>query len=86
MFPKGAYPRLEFCVDNVKTLCMYCHLRWWHKNPIEAYEWFTAKFPERDAALRIMKQNQSPLTEDIIKELIKETEVLIEKENHTRNC
>jgi hypothetical protein len=38
---------------------MHDHLNWWHKNPLEATEWFKTRFPERYAYLqanRGMKQ------------------------------
>lgn len=33
--------------NNIKVLCGYCHLRWWHAHPMEASEWFKERFPER---------------------------------------
>ena len=30
---------MQFDPNNVKTLCLGCHLYWWHKHPIEAKEW-----------------------------------------------
>ena len=30
---------MQFDVNNVKALCLGCHLYWWHKHPIEAKEW-----------------------------------------------
>ena len=30
---------MQFDVDNVKALCLGCHLYWWHRSPIEAQEW-----------------------------------------------
>ena len=30
---------MQFNLDNVKVLCVGCHLYWWHKHPIEAREW-----------------------------------------------
>jgi len=29
------------------VLTYHNHINWWHKNPIEAAEWFKKKFPER---------------------------------------
>ena len=26
---------------------MHNHMHWWHKNPLEASDWFINKFPER---------------------------------------
>ena len=39
IYPRGKYPKMSFDVDNVKALCVGCHLYWWHKHPIEAKEW-----------------------------------------------
>ena len=32
---------------NIKALCYNCHINWWHKNPVEAGEWFRKKWPGR---------------------------------------
>lgn len=37
---------------NMKILCLHCHLNWWHKNPLEAFEWFESTFPDRYKYLR----------------------------------
>ncbi len=39
IYPKGRYRKMQFDPDNVKALCLGCHLYWWHKHPIEAKEW-----------------------------------------------
>lgn len=39
IYPRGKYPKMQFDTDNVKVLCVGCHLYWWHKHPIEAKEW-----------------------------------------------
>jgi 5-methylcytosine-specific restriction endonuclease McrA len=38
---------LAFDPINMKVLCYHDHLNWWHKNPVEAGEWFQTKFPSR---------------------------------------
>lgn len=38
---------LRFDPMNILCLCYFHHLSWWHKNPVEAGEWFNAKFPDR---------------------------------------
>lgn len=46
---------MEFNPDNLKLLCVGCHLFWWHKNPIEASEWIkTALTPQRLKRLRML--------------------------------
>lgn len=39
IYPKGQHRKMEFDPDNVKLLCVGCHLYWWHKNPVEAWQW-----------------------------------------------
>ena len=39
IYPRGKYPKMQFEVENVKALCVGCHLYWWHKHPLEAKEW-----------------------------------------------
>jgi 5-methylcytosine-specific restriction endonuclease McrA len=46
ILPKGQYKNYEFCSWNLKTLCMGCHLQWWHKNPIEASLWLRTEHPD----------------------------------------
>ena len=38
--------------NNAKALCIKHHLYWWHRNPLEAWEWFENKFPDRTEYLR----------------------------------
>lgn len=47
VIPVSAGNILSFDELNLKVLCYHCHLNWWHKNPIEAGEWFKTKFPDR---------------------------------------
>lgn len=32
---------------NIKALCYNCHMNFWHKDPLNASEWFRWKFPGR---------------------------------------
>lgn len=47
----GAYPALRFDPFNAIALCHRCHIYWWHKEPLEASEWFQNKFPAQYAYL-----------------------------------
>lgn len=47
--------RLRWEPLNMKILCYHCHLNWWHKNPLEAFEWFESKFPDR---YKFIKENR----------------------------
>lgn len=39
-------------VENILCLCAYCHLHKWHEQPVEAWDWFDKKFPDRRKKLR----------------------------------
>tara|TARA_R100001079_G_C4420588_1_gene139574 strand:- start:207 stop:632 length:426 start_codon:yes stop_codon:yes gene_type:complete len=43
----GSHKSFELDPTNMKVLCAYCHLHWWHKDILHATEWFKEKFPER---------------------------------------
>ena len=55
---------MQFDVNNVKALCVGCHLYWWHKHPIEAKEW-AVKALGRARLNKLKKQantiNKTPL-------------------------
>lgn len=51
---KGRYSRLRFELLNLMTLCVGCHLYFWHKSPLEAFRWFEQKYPGRREQLEIM--------------------------------
>jgi 5-methylcytosine-specific restriction endonuclease McrA len=40
---------------NIITMCFHCHINWWHKNPVEAGEWYRNTFPEEWAYLQVLK-------------------------------
>lgn len=45
--PVSAGNKLRWDINNLKILCYHCHINYWHKNPLDAAEWFKKKFPER---------------------------------------
>lgn len=47
VIPVSAGNKLRWDVMNMKILCYHCHINWWHKNPMDAYAWFSDKYPER---------------------------------------
>ena len=48
---------MEFLSENVKLLCPYHHLFWWHRNPIEAHEWLQTAIPvDRQKKLKLASQ------------------------------
>lgn len=46
IIPRGNQT-LRFDPMNALSLCYPCHLHWWHSNPLEATDWFSAKYPNR---------------------------------------
>lgn len=45
---------------NIKALCSYHHRYWWHSSPIDAYQWFADKFPERLKYLNKQAKKRTP--------------------------
>ncbi len=54
---KGAYPHLQFDLENMMLLCYHDHILWWHHEPTEAGLWFKKKFPQRYKYLEKAKKN-----------------------------
>jgi 5-methylcytosine-specific restriction endonuclease McrA len=52
IFPEGTYHGMSANPDNIKSLCSYCHIWWWHSEPTESGQWFRDTFPERYERLR----------------------------------
>jgi hypothetical protein len=55
VYSKGRDTRLRWVLINHLALCLGCHLYWWHKQPLEAYEWFRQKYPERYEQLQVWR-------------------------------
>ena len=55
IYPRGKYPKMQFNLENVKALCIGCHLYWWHKHPIDAREW-AEKTLGKALLMRLKKQ------------------------------
>ena len=47
----------------------HCHNFWWHLEPMQSRDWFTAKFPERDKYLRSVKYIIKPWTVQEVQEI-----------------
>lgn len=60
---------LRWNLANLKTLCVGCHLFWWHKNPLEASEWFRNKFPDRYELIEDLRNEITKYTLDDLLEL-----------------
>jgi hypothetical protein len=64
---------LRWDMNNVKLLCQRHHIYWWHREPMEAWQWFQEKYPIRaDYILRnknkVVKYSVTDL-EDKLEEL-----------------
>jgi len=70
VIPVSASQFLRFDLQNLKCLCYHCHFNWWHKNPLEASEWFKNKFPERHEYLQNNKHTIDQRTKEELLELI----------------
>jgi len=46
VIPVSADGRLAFNPRNLKVLCYHCHMNWWHKNPVEAWQRYRDTFQE----------------------------------------
>jgi len=56
VYPEGTYHGMSANPLNIKALCYQCHFNWWHKNPMEAKEWFCKKYPDRARKLKILSR------------------------------
>lgn len=78
VIPKSHGNILRFDVMNIKTLCHHCHLNWWHKNPMEAAEWFSSKFPDRWEYIQNRKNQVVHWKEHDFLEMIEEYKKMIQ--------
>src|SRR3990167_7670347 len=59
--------RIRWDENNILWMCYFCHIQWWHREPMEAHEWFKAKFPDR---WKYLQKKRKELSKPIgIKEL-----------------
>lgn len=73
VIPVSAGLALAYDPTNLKTLCYHCHINWWHKNPMEAAEWFKNKFPDRWTYLQQKKaEGNKPIKDWQLEELYNE--------------
>ena len=47
VLPVGSHSNMQFDPENMIVLSYRNHILWWHKNPVEAGEFFKQTFPER---------------------------------------
>lgn len=79
VIPVSASQYLRFDIDNIKCLCFKCHIGWWHKNPLEASDWFKTKFPDRYKYLEENKNTTHKWTRDELSALKKKYENILSK-------
>jgi len=53
-----SYPWMAFTPENALCLCSSCHIFWWHKSVMEAYEWFRENYPSRYDYLQGLRANR----------------------------
>jgi hypothetical protein len=70
VYPEGTYRSMSADPLNLKALCYQCHFLFWHKNIIEAKDWFANKYPDRLEYLK--KLSTTPLKVDWRKEYQKQ--------------
>lgn len=51
VIPKSRSKLLRWDDTNIKTMCYFHHMGWWHQNPFRAGLWFKEKFPDRSEYL-----------------------------------
>ena len=69
VFTVGAYPNLRFDILNALPMDGGHHRYFWHNEPMEAFEWFKGKYPERYAYLMFAKNQIKPWTMDEVKRI-----------------
>ena len=77
IYPKGKYRKMQFDVENVKALCLGCHLYWWLKHPLEAAKWLESTLDK--ARLKRLKKQANTINKNKLnyKELKLELETKI---------
>lgn len=56
VYPAKEFPWMAAEPLNMKLLDFPNHFFWWHKNPLDAAEWFINTFPDRYLILKKMSQ------------------------------
>ena len=56
---------MQFDVENVKALCLGCHIYWWHKHPLEAGKWIETAI-DKDRLARLKKKANTINKEPVV--------------------
>jgi len=78
------YMHLRWDEMNLKVLCFRCHIMFWHKNPLEAAEWFKNKFPNRWEYLEKKKKVLHKYTISELEELVEKFNELLKDSQKTK--
>ena len=74
VIPKSRSSYLRYDLINLKLFCRRCHLYWWHKDILAAFEWFKNKFPKR---YEYLKQHEHDYKKWTVDELTKREKTLL---------
>ena len=69
----GTHKAFELDPENMKVLCSYCHLHWWHKDVLNATEWYKKKFPDKYNYLMQACKKKWKIPTTVLAELHEET-------------
>jgi len=79
VIPKSQGSKLRYDLQNLKILCLRCHIYRWHKSPLDAKRWFKGKFPERHKYLMGITDRTYKWTEEELIEKIEEYEQILSR-------
>lgn len=77
VIPRSKGYALRWDFNNLKLLCFHCHINRYHKDPLEAAEWFKGKFPDRWEYLEERRNDIKKWTLEELKELVDEIKTTI---------
>ena len=77
VIPRSRGDHLRWDPMNAKVLCFHCHINFFHKNPLEAAEWFKNKFPYRWEYLEREKNKLHKFTLSELEELVEKFEKML---------
>lgn len=63
---------LRWDIINALCLCYSCHIFFWHKNPLDASNWFRDKFPARYEYLQATRNKYVKRTQEDYQILLQE--------------
>lgn len=85
VYSEGVHRSMSADLDNILCLCATCHMtgywnrtnKWnWHGTPLEAIEWFKAKYPARYETLKLRSQKSVQADEQFWRKKLEELKTL----------